>query len=186
MRHLLMDPAFPDIVAEWAADRRIDLAASSVTRLLVAGEPGGGEPELRARLEAAWGARVTEAMGIGDVAVSLWGECEAQAGMHFSGRGFVHVELIDPDTGTPRPFADGATGELVYTHLSRRAAPLLRFRSRDRVRVERAQLLDVTMDGPDRDLELVGELGGRQTAAGLEEQEEVDQATRAHLARIRR
>ena len=38
-------------------------------------------------------------MGIGDVAVSLWGECEAQDGMHFSGRGFVHVELIDPETG---------------------------------------------------------------------------------------
>jgi phenylacetate-CoA ligase len=28
---------------------------------------------------------VTEAMGIGDIAVSLWGECEQQDGMHFSG-----------------------------------------------------------------------------------------------------
>ena len=56
-------------------------------------------------------------MGIGDIAVSLWGECEAQDGMHFSGRGFVHVELIDPETGAPRPFEDGAEGELVYTHL---------------------------------------------------------------------
>ena len=35
---------------------------------------------MRARLEAAWGAQVTEAMGIGDIAVSLWGECEAQGG----------------------------------------------------------------------------------------------------------
>jgi phenylacetate-CoA ligase len=114
---------------------RADLAGSSVRRLLVAGEPGGGEPELRARLEAAWGAQVTEAMGIGDVAVSLWGECESRRGMHFSGRGFVHVELIDPETGDPRPFEDGSEGELVYTHLRHRAAPLLRFRSRDHVRV---------------------------------------------------
>ena len=45
--------------------------------MLVAGEPGGGEPAMRAKLEAAWGANVTEAMGIGDIAVSLWGECEA-------------------------------------------------------------------------------------------------------------
>jgi phenylacetate-CoA ligase len=30
---------------------------------------------------------------------------------------------------------DGATGELVYTHLQREAAPLLRFRSRDHVKV---------------------------------------------------
>ena len=66
-------------------------------------------------------------MGIGDIAVSLWGECEAQAGMHFSGRGFVHVELIDPETGAPLPLEDGAEGELVYTHLTppRRAAAAL-------------------------------------------------------------
>ena len=56
---------------------RLDLAGSSVERVLVAGEPGGGEPAFRARLEEGWGARVTEAMGIGDIGVSLWGECEA-------------------------------------------------------------------------------------------------------------
>ena len=88
---------------------------------------------MRAKLEALWGAAVTEAMGIGDIAASLWGECEAKAGMHFSGRGFVHFELIDPATGTPVPLADGAEGELVYTHLDQQAAPLLRFRSRDHV-----------------------------------------------------
>jgi phenylacetate-CoA ligase len=70
-------------------------------------------------------------MGIGDIAASLWGECEAQAGMHFSGGGRIHVELIDPDTGKPVEMKDGAKGELVYTHLRREAAPLLRFRSRD-------------------------------------------------------
>ena len=53
--------------------------------------------------------------------------------MHFSGRGFVHFELIDPQSGEPVPLADGAMGELVYTHLQREAAPLLRFRSRDHV-----------------------------------------------------
>src|SRR5947207_3270375 len=63
------------------------------------------------------------------------GECEAQAGMHFSGEGVIHVELIDPDTGRTVELKDGATGELVYTHLRREAAPLLRFRSRDHVRV---------------------------------------------------
>jgi phenylacetate-coenzyme A ligase PaaK-like adenylate-forming protein len=48
--------------------------------------------------------------------------------MHFSGRGFIHAELIDAETGAVRPLEDGAEGELVYTHLTRRAAPLLRFR----------------------------------------------------------
>jgi phenylacetate-CoA ligase len=72
-------PSYALHLAEWARERGIDLAASSVRRVLVAGEPGGGESKLRAQLEAAWGAKVTEAMGIGDIAVSLWGECEHQA-----------------------------------------------------------------------------------------------------------
>ena len=102
---------------------------------MVAGEPGGGEPAMRAALEAGWGANVTEAMGIGDISVSLWGECEAKAGMHFSGRGFVHFELIDPASGEPVEMKDGAAGELVLTHLVNRSAPLLRFRTRDHVRL---------------------------------------------------
>jgi phenylacetate-CoA ligase len=112
-----------------------DLRGSSVERVLVAGEPGGGEPGFRAALEEGWGARVTEAMGIGDIGPSLWGECEEQAGMHLGARGFVHAELIDPETGEARELHDGATGELVLTHLRHRAAPLLRFRTRDHVEV---------------------------------------------------
>jgi len=107
----------------------------SLQRIIVGGEPGGGEASFRRKLEQAWGCRVYEIMGIGDVAASLWGECRAQAGMHFSAEEFIHVELIDPDTGKPKSLEDGETGELVDTHLQREAAPLLRFRSRDHVQV---------------------------------------------------
>ncbi len=112
-----------------------ELRDSSVKRILVAGEPGGGEPGFRAALEEGWGARVTEAMGIGDIGPSLWGECEEQAGMHLGARGLVHAELIDPETDAPLQLRDGARGELVLTHLSHQAAPLLRFRTRDQVEV---------------------------------------------------
>ena len=81
--------------------------------MLVAGEPGGGEPAFRARLEEGWGARVTEAMGIGDIGVSLWGECEEQDGMHLGARGFVHAELIEPETGAALRWRTAPTGELV-------------------------------------------------------------------------
>jgi phenylacetate-CoA ligase len=129
----VLTPSYAAYLVEWAAERGVDLAGSSVERVLVAGEPGGGEPAFRARLEAGWGARVTEAMGIGDIGVSLWGECEAQDGMHLGARGFVHAELIEPGTGVAIPLADGARGELVLTHLAHRGAPLLRFRTRDHV-----------------------------------------------------
>ena len=48
----------------------------------------------------------------------------------------------------------------------------------------RAERLDVAMDGPLGDLELLGELGGGQLAAGLEQQEERHEARRTHAGRI--
>ena len=131
----VLTPSYAAYLVEWAAERNFDLKGSSVKRVLVAGEPGGGEPAFRKKLEEGWGARVTEAMGIGDIGVSLWGECEHQHGMHLGGRGFVHAELIDPETGAAIPMMDGAKGELVLTHLQHRAAPLLRFRTRDHMEV---------------------------------------------------
>jgi phenylacetate-CoA ligase len=125
-----LTPSYAAHVAE-----RFDVRDSSVKRVLVAGEPGGGEPAFRTQLEEGWGARVTEAMGIGDIGISLWGECEEQDGMHLGARGFVHAELIDPDTRAALAMDDGARGELVLTHLRHRAAPLLRFRTRDHVEV---------------------------------------------------
>ncbi len=131
----VLTPSYAAHLVEWAAEREIDLRGSSVERVLVAGEPGGGEPAFRAKLEEGWGAKVTEAMGIGDIGISLWGECEEQDGMHLGARGFVHAELIDPDTGEAIEVDDEATGELVLTHLQHRAAPLLRFRTRDHVQI---------------------------------------------------
>jgi len=131
----VLTPSYAAHLVEWAAERGVDLRGSSVERVLVAGEPGGGEPAFRSKLEEGWGARVTEAMGIGDVGVSLWGECEEQDGMHLGARGFVHAELIEPATGAALELDDGAAGELVLTHLRHRAAPLLRFRTHDHVRV---------------------------------------------------
>ena len=99
---VVLTPSYAAHLAEVAVERGLDLPGSSVERVLVAGEPGGGEPVFRAKLEEGWGARATEAMGIGDVGVSLWGECEEQDGMHLGARGFVHAELVDPETGAPR------------------------------------------------------------------------------------
>ncbi|HEX6586203.1 MAG TPA: AMP-binding protein [Solirubrobacterales bacterium] len=129
----VLTPSYAAYLVESVAERGVDLRGSSVERVLVAGEPGGGEPAFRAQVEEGWGARLTEAMGVGDIGVSLWGECEEQDGMHLGARGFVHPELIDPESGEALEMEEGATGELVLTHLRHRAAPLLRFRTRDHV-----------------------------------------------------
>jgi phenylacetate-CoA ligase len=126
-------PSYALYLIEWCRERGIDPADLGVRRFSVAGEPGGGEPAIRSRLETAFGATVAEAMGIADISPSLWGECDEQDGMHWSGRDFAHVELIDPESGAALPWERGAEGELVYTALRREAMPVLRMRSRDRV-----------------------------------------------------
>ena len=136
----VLTPSYAAYLVEWAAERGFDLRGSSVRRVLVAGEPGGGEPAFRAQLEEGWGARVTEAMGIGDIGPSLWGECEHQDGMHLGARGFVHAELIDPETGAPLA-ARGRRDRRARAHAPappRRAAAALPH-ARPRARAHRAR-----------------------------------------------
>jgi phenylacetate-coenzyme A ligase PaaK-like adenylate-forming protein len=109
-----------------------------VAKLIGGGEPGLAELEVREHLRSAWGVDgdSREIMGLSDVMAGLWAECEAHAGMHFTGVGHVYVELVDDESGTPVPWAEGASGELVYTTLGRDATPLIRFRSGDHVVVQ--------------------------------------------------
>ncbi len=128
---LALTPSYALHLAESGQARGINVRNTAVKRITTAGEPGGGEPAMRAQLEDLWGAKVTEAGGVGDICASIWGECEEQLGMHFSPRGYLHFELIDPESGRPVPMEEGATGEIVFTHLNHQGAPLLRFRTRD-------------------------------------------------------
>jgi phenylacetate-CoA ligase/benzoylacetate-CoA ligase len=112
------------------------LAELPVDKVVVGGEPGMANPEIRAEIREGWGASVVrECMGLGDIVAGLWAECAAEGGMHFVGHDHVYPELVDPDTGEPVPFEPGATGELVYTPLGREATPLLRFRSGDHAEI---------------------------------------------------
>ncbi|MBC3191709.1 phenylacetate--CoA ligase family protein [Pseudonocardia sp. C8] len=104
-----------------------------VRAMSVGGEPGGGQPAVRENLQSLWGATSREMLGGTDIACTYWGECEAADGMHFLSPDLMVAELIDPESGERVEPVEGATGELVYTALARRASPLLRFRTRDHV-----------------------------------------------------
>ena len=97
----------------------------------VGGEPGGGIPSVRQKIESLWRADCRELCGGTDLGVAYWAECETKQGMHETAQEFIYVELIDPDTGARRPWKEGTSGELVYTALDRQCSPLLRFRTRD-------------------------------------------------------
>lgn len=107
----------------------------SVRKISVGGEPGGGVPAMREKMESLWGADVRDMMGGADFGSTYWAECDEKDGMHLCSQGALHVELIDPDTLESLPIEAGTTGELVYTTLARQATPLIRYRMGDIVTV---------------------------------------------------
>jgi len=126
-------PSYGLYLIDWCRERNIDTRTLGLKNMITAGEPGGGDPLIRATISEAFGCTIRESMGIGDISLSVWAEDADEQGMHFMAREYVHVELIDPETGAPVPWEDGAQGELVYTALKREAMPMFRFRSRDHV-----------------------------------------------------
>ena len=133
---LLSTASFAQYLANRLEKTDAEPSAIPLTHVVTGGEPGGGIPAIRDHIERVLGVTVTEVMGIGDIAPSLFGECPHQQGMHFCGAGHVWVELIDPETQEPIEIETGAVGEMVYTTLTREAMPVVRFRGGDIARIE--------------------------------------------------
>jgi phenylacetate-CoA ligase len=130
---ILASPSYAMHLLEHCKAHDIDPRSLKLERLLVAGEPGGGVPETRRRIEGAFGCHVLESMGNGDSGLAIWSECEEKNGMHFMGQGMVYPEIIDSKTGRTLPVQQGTEGELVYTTVNRECIPVLRFRTNDHV-----------------------------------------------------
>jgi phenylacetate-CoA ligase len=129
---VLCTPTYALHLAEVAREQSIDLPASSVRALIVAGEPGGNIPATRQRIEAGWGARVFDHNGMTETG-PLGIECEqAPGGLHLLETAYV-AEVVDP-SGDAVP--QGSSGELVITSLLRPGSPLIRYRTGDLVCVD--------------------------------------------------
>jgi phenylacetate-CoA ligase len=131
-RILCCTPTYALRLADVARQEGLDLRDSGVECVMVAGEPGGSVPEIRARIQQDWpGARVVDHHGmteIGPVSFSVPDDPTHLRIMH--DRYF--AEVLKP--GTNEPVALGESGELVLTTLGRAACPLLRYRTGDLVR----------------------------------------------------
>jgi phenylacetate-CoA ligase len=98
----------------------------------------GGEPwteEMRIQIERGLGILAFNNYGLSEViGPGVSGECGARAGMHVQEDHFL-VECVHPET--LEPVADGETGELVFTTLTKEALPVLRYRTRDLASLDR-------------------------------------------------
>ena len=127
--------SFPAYLAARAREEGLDPAAMGLRHIVTAGEPGAGVAAVRGEIEGAWGATVADTFGMSDVWSTMGGACREAVGLHLTVEDHAVLELIDPDSGAPIELEDGASGELVWTHLRREASPLLRYRSGDLGRV---------------------------------------------------
>jgi phenylacetate-CoA ligase len=127
--------SFPAYLAGRAREAGLDPRALGLRHIVTAGEAGAGLAAVRSEIEQAWGASVADSFGMSDVWSTMGGACGQGEGLHLTVADHAVLELVDPDSGAPVELEDGASGELVWTHLRREASPLLRYRSGDLGRV---------------------------------------------------
>lgn len=100
----------------------------------------GAEPwteSMRSKLEESLGIKAYDIYGLSEIAGPGIGyECECQNGTHIN-EDYYFPEIVDPVTGAPLP--DGEIGELCFTHLTKEAMPLLRYRTHDLTRLHRGR-----------------------------------------------
>ena len=133
MTVLCCTPTYAMRLAEVAAADGVDLAASKIRRIIVAGEPGGGIPSTRARIESLWpGAKLVDHHGMTEVGPASY-ECPERPGvLHIIESAYI-PEVLAPSAG--EPIGESGTGELVLTNLGRTGSPLLRYRTGDLVKL---------------------------------------------------
>lgn len=109
--------------------------------VFVVGEIGVGIPEIKEKIEAAYGCRVYDWIGLFAQAFGFSCDSHVYHGMHAvtPDTDLYPMDLIDPDTGAHIEPVDGAEGEAVCTSLSRHARPVLRFATGDLVKVMRGE-----------------------------------------------
>ena len=123
-------PSYALHMAEVAADNQINLADTTVNKIVVAGEPGGSIPEIRDRIQDAWQARVIDHSGASEV--GAWGFADPKGrGIYVNEAEFV-AEFFSLDSGGPA--TEGQLSELVLTSLGRYGSPVIRYRTGDLVR----------------------------------------------------
>jgi phenylacetate-CoA ligase len=129
---LCCTPTYALHLAEVARQDGIDLSTSSVRTIIVAGEPGGSVPEVRAQISAGWnGAQVVDHYGMTEVGPVAWQSPADSSLLHIIEESYF-AEIIEP--GGTAPVKPGEIGELVLTTLGRIACPLLRYRTGDLVK----------------------------------------------------
>jgi len=130
---LACTPSFALHIGETMREQGIDPRSVGLRYGLLGAEPW--TEGLRDQIEALWGIHAIDFYGLSEIiGPGVATECaEGRDGLHVNEDHFL-PEVVDPGTGEPLPA--GTEGELVLTCLTKRALPILRYRTGDVTRLD--------------------------------------------------
>jgi phenylacetate-CoA ligase len=124
--HVILTPSFAEHLSEKCPETLgKEIRELGIRTLICGGEAGAGDPAVRAKLEAAYGAKVFDWMGGAYGFMSIC--CENHQGMHHVSPDHTCLELVDSKTKETLKMEDGAVGNIAYTSLDWEAGPILRY-----------------------------------------------------------
>jgi phenylacetate-CoA ligase len=126
---MLATPTYALYLGETAREMGVDLAKTSITHMIVSGEPGGSIPATRHAIEELWGAKCYELYGIAEIGPTNPG-CPLREGVHLC-EDWYHALVVD-ESGNP--VRDGEVGEHIVTSYIQDGQPLIKYRTHDLVR----------------------------------------------------
>jgi len=131
---LTCTPSYSLVLAETAAEMGVNIRERMRIKVGIFGAEPWTE-QMREEIEAKLNLEAFDIYGLAEMVVpGVSVECPYHEGLHIAEDHFL-PELIDPDTG--EPVGEGKIGELVFTALTKEGMPLLRYRTRDRVVLNR-------------------------------------------------
>lgn len=128
--HFWSSPSYAWLLGQKAIEKGYDPKTdfASLRTIIISGEPGGSIETTRKAIEDIWDASVYDFFGLSDIYGACAGMCGEKDGLHII-EDQILVEVVDPSTG--KPVEDKQKGEIVYTTLTKRSRPMIRFASGD-------------------------------------------------------
>ncbi|MBO6136678.1 MAG: phenylacetate--CoA ligase [Fibrobacter sp.] len=128
-------PSYFVRIIDVAEKMGIDLRDLKVKRGIFGAEPWSDG--MRDYIEEKTGIKAYDIYGLSEIVGPGVGcECECRDGIHIFEDHF-YPEIVDPETLEPLP--DGEEGELVLSTLSKKAMPIIRYRTRDITAIEKTK-----------------------------------------------
>ncbi|MFQ5829815.1 MAG: 2-oxoacid:acceptor oxidoreductase family protein [Candidatus Methylomirabilia bacterium] len=125
---LICTPSYAEYLAEKAPEiTGRPVRELGIELLMCGGEPGAGLPEVRRRVQEAYGAVLYDAIGATHTLHGISCDLPEYQGMHLVSEDYCVLELLDPETKGIVELRDGAMGEMVFTYLDWEGTPFLRY-----------------------------------------------------------